>query len=499
MAQIWAHYSRSAWRELVCQWPLNPYAISTPTGLSFTLTLLSWCPLYRDHTFKPINLAMHVLIVSSFNMMSLRRGNSRLPIPSFCLVAHLGDKQDNFEDQVKALEAKLFASYSELNNKDNLVKQHAKVFEEVVSGWEKADAEVGSLRHQLESLSLSKLIVDKKAAHLDGALKECMKQIRTIREESEQKLQEVNKLEEGLRDEVGENVALLRSLQERSNKIVKLKEYTSEIEAEELDIRNEEKNIMMRSAEVENKQHKEGVKNNVKLEEAESSQHVINAPHLRKTCSKTNNLQESEFLPKQLEVLEKETKKLKEAFASISIPDHSDIRMVSSLGKFENRKSETILELMDDFLEVEKMACLSDNGNVPLGIINKANGNASHFEEILLPITSDFPLCLKSNCDDDDDSSCQQSSKNDMLVAGDSKVDTEVEIIQHPDVATAVSSFHHFGSSVLGASLRSHQNEPGVEIFLEGLGPVIPKDKERDPSSGDLQKMTPLFLPYFTF
>ncbi|KAK7307489.1 hypothetical protein VNO77_40599 [Canavalia gladiata] len=594
-------------------------------------------------------------------------------------VAHLGDQQDNcknkdyvqismesytylsgledqvvtFEDQVKALEAKLSTTYSELNNKDNLVKQHAKVAEEAVSGWEKADAEVVSLRHQLESLSLSKLIVDEKAAHLDGALKECMKQIRTIREESEQKLQEVilkksqqweklkleleaqvNKLEEGLRDEVGENAALLRSLQESSNKIVKLKEEKSETEAEvellkknvwskekeitslkyelhmiskELDIRNEEKNIMMRSAEVANKQHKEDVKNIAKLEgecqrlrgllrkklpgpaalaqmklEAESSHHVINAPHLRKTCFKTDNLQESEFLPKQLEVLEEETKTLKEALASsnaelqasrnlnaktvgklksleseiqvfhqerrahksilatnyrnslsriysnpssitsisdnghedpespvepcaVSIPDHSDIRMVRSLGKFENHKSETISELMDDFLEVEKMACLSDNGSVPLGIINKANDNAedkkqtgccslnqnktnqtiepgsdSDYLPILkrlqstismitnsetkdyniwklfkdlqvtvcelrsyLPITSDCPLCLKSNCNDDD-SSCQQSSKTDMPVAGDSKVDTEVEIIQHQDVATAVSSFHHF-------------------------------------------------------
>jgi len=46
----------------------------------------------------------------------------------------LDDQVVNLEDQLKALEAKLSSVYSELNNKDNLVKQHAKVAEEAVSG-----------------------------------------------------------------------------------------------------------------------------------------------------------------------------------------------------------------------------------------------------------------------------------------------------------------------------------------------------------------------------
>ncbi|XP_020216169.1 filament-like plant protein 5 [Cajanus cajan] len=442
----------------------------------------------------------------------------QISMESYTRMSGLEDQAANLEDQVKALEAKLSAVYSELNNKDTLVKQHAKVAEEAVSGWEKADAEVVSLKRQLESFSLSKLTADEKAAHLDGALKECMKQIRTVKEESERKLQEVihmksnqwekikleleaqiDNLDEGLREVAGENDALLRSLQESSNNIVKLKEEKSEAEAEvellkksiqskekeitslkyelhmiskELDIRNEEKNMIMRSAEVANKQHAEDVKNIAKLEsecqrlrgllrkklpgpaalaqmklEVESSHHVISASHLRKTCSKTDSMQESEFLTKQLEVLEEETKTLKEALASsnaelqasrnlyaktvgrfkrleaeihqersaqkanlatnygnsisriytyppsissmsdnghedpespaescsTSIPDHSNIRRIGSVGKFVNHKSETISELMDDFLEVEKMACLSDNGGVPLGVNSKAS------------------------------------------------------------------------------------------------------------------------------
>ncbi|KAL2348597.1 hypothetical protein Fmac_002597 [Flemingia macrophylla] len=461
--------------------------------------------------------------LSSMAHVGDRQDNSKnknyvhISMESYTRLSGLEDQAANLEDQVKALETKLSAVYSELNSKDDLVKQHAKVAEEAVSGWEKADAEVVSLRRQLESLSLSKLAADEKAAHLDGALKECMKQIRTVKEDSEQKLLEVihlksnqwekikleleaqiDNLDEGLRELAGENDALLRSLQESSNKIVKLKEEKSEAEAEvellkksvqskekeitslkyelhmiskELDIRNEEKNMIMRSAEVANKQHAEDAKNITKLEsecqrlrcllrkklpgpaalaqmklEVETSHHVISASHLRKACSKTDSMQEFEFLTKQLEVLEEETKTLKEALASsnaelqtsrnlfaktvgrlkrleaeihqersaqkanlatnynsmnriysyppsitsmsdnghedpespvescsTSNPDHSGIRRIGSVGKFENHKSETISELMEDFLEMEKMACLSDNGAVPLGIISKAS------------------------------------------------------------------------------------------------------------------------------
>ncbi|RDX67080.1 Filament-like plant protein 5, partial [Mucuna pruriens] len=601
----------------------------------------------------------------------------QISMESYTRMSGLEDQVVNLEDQVKALEAKLSAVHSELNNKDNLVKQHAKVAEEAVSGWEKADAEVVSLRRQLESLSLSKLTVDDKAAHLDGALKECMKQIRTVKEESEQKLQEVilmkshqwekiklefeaqiDSLDEGLREVAGENASLLRSLQESSNKIVQLKEEKSEAEAEvdllnksvqskekeinslkyelhmiskELDIRNEEKNMIMRSAEVANKQHTEDVKNIAKLEsecqrlrgllrkklpgpaalaqmklEVESSHYVINAPHLRKTCLKTESLQESEFLTKQLEVLEEETKTLKEALASsnaelqtsrnlyaktvgrlkcleaeihqersaqkailatnygnslsriysnppsitsisdnghedpegpvescaTSIPDHSDTRRIGSVGKFENHRSETISELMDDFLEVEKMACLSDNGGVPLGIINKANdvtkdkeqiscssSNQNCFDKtnqtiepdadcdylpILKRLQSIISMITNSETKDSnirklfedlqvtvcelrsylpttsDCPLCLKSFKTDMPVTGDSKVDTEFGVTEHQDVATAVSSICCFvvtlgreTSRLQGNCYNGHKLDTQSEDFFSSLNQLI--------------------------
>ncbi|KAG8632360.1 filament-like plant protein 4 isoform X2 [Manihot esculenta] len=216
------------------------------------------------------------------------------------------------EDEIKELNEKLSAANLEMTTKENLVKQHAKVAEEAVSGWEKAEAEALALKNHLESVTLSKLTAEDRASHLDGALKECMRQIRNLKEEHEQKLQDVIlsktkqwdkirlefesrivNLDQELLRSAAENDALSRSLQERSNMIIKISEEKSQAETDiellksniescereinslkyelhivskELEIRNEEKNMSMRSAEVANKQQMEGVKKIAKLE-----------------------------------------------------------------------------------------------------------------------------------------------------------------------------------------------------------------------------------------
>ncbi|KAK7280733.1 hypothetical protein RJT34_25800 [Clitoria ternatea] len=222
------------------------------------------------------------------------------------------EKVQTLEDEIKGLNDQLSAANSEINTKESLVKQHAKVAEEAVSGWEKAEAEALALKNHLETVTLAKLTAEDQASQLDGALKECMRQIRNLKEEHDQKIQEValtktkqlDKIKGELEAKIGnfeqellrsaaENAALSRSLQERSNMIIKLGEEKANAEAEiehlkgniescereinslkyelhviskELDIRNEEKNMSMRSAEAANKQHMEGVKKITKLE-----------------------------------------------------------------------------------------------------------------------------------------------------------------------------------------------------------------------------------------
>ncbi|CAA3030165.1 Hypothetical predicted protein [Olea europaea subsp. europaea] len=139
-----------------------------------------------------------------------------------------------------------------------------------------------------------------------------MRQIRSLKEEHEGNLREIvldktkqfdkmklhleaniANLEEELLRSAAENTSLSRSLQERSNMLINLSEEKSQAEAEiellksniesrdreinsfkyelhiaskELEIRNEEKNMGVRSAEVANKQHLEVVKKIAKLE-----------------------------------------------------------------------------------------------------------------------------------------------------------------------------------------------------------------------------------------
>ena len=108
-----------------------------------------------------------------------------------------------------------------------------------------------ALKNHLESVTLLKLTAEDRATHLDGALKECMRQIRNLKEEHEQKIQEVAlsktkqldkikgeleakivNFEQELLRSAAENGALSRSLQECSNMLIKLSEEKAHAEAE---------------------------------------------------------------------------------------------------------------------------------------------------------------------------------------------------------------------------------------------------------------------------
>ncbi|KAL9244101.1 hypothetical protein vseg_017909 [Gypsophila vaccaria] len=222
------------------------------------------------------------------------------------------DQVQTMDEEIKKLNEKLLSANSEITTKEELVKQHAKVAEEAVSGWEKAEAEALTLKNHLESVTLAKLAVEDRAAHLDGALKECMRRIRNLMEDNEQKLQDVahtknmqyDRMKHELESKIGcldqdlmraeaENTAITRALQERSNMLIKVSEEKARAEAEiellrsnvescereinslkyelsivskEMEIRTEEKNMSVKTAEVANKQQLESVKKIAKLE-----------------------------------------------------------------------------------------------------------------------------------------------------------------------------------------------------------------------------------------
>ncbi|XP_050230372.1 filament-like plant protein 4 [Mercurialis annua] len=518
----------------------------------------------------------------------------QISVESYTHLTGLEDQVKNYEQQVESLEDEikelnenLSAANSEMITKDNLVKQHAKVAEEAVSGWEKAEAEALALKNHLESVTLSKLTAEDRAAHLDGALKECMRQIRNLKEEHEQKLQDVvlskNKqcekmkleleakmanLDQELLQSAAEYAAISRSLQERSNMLIKISEEKSQAEAEiehlksniescereisslkyehhviskELEIRNEEKNMGLRSAEVANKQHAEGVKKIAKLEaECQRLRGLVRkklpgpaalaqmkleveslgrdyvdsrqrrspvkppSPHLSAVTEfSLDNAQkfqkENEFLTERLLTMEEETKMLKEALAKrnselqasrnlcaktasrlqsleaqasslpksspssvVQIPiggyssqnmsnppsltsmseDGNDddrscadswttslVSEVSHLKKEKNgeksnkTKAAQHLELMDDFLEMEKLACLNENGSVDIS--DSRNNNTS---EVLNGDTSTEVTPSKDTLSEEQkmsDSSVNHASSNRDLSAADSGSDID--------------------------------------------------------------------------
>lgn len=216
------------------------------------------------------------------------------------------------EEKVKTVNSKLSAALAESKAKDDLVKQHAKVAEEAVSGWEKAEAEAVSLKEELDAALQQKTAAEDRVCHLDGALKECMRQLRQVREEHEQKVHDVvmknaneldrirTELEEqlvGINHQLleadAENTVLRKSLQEKTQIIEELSERKNYVEADfkvlqvklnslekensslryelhvlnkELEIRNEEKEYNRRSTDAANKQFIESTKKIAKLE-----------------------------------------------------------------------------------------------------------------------------------------------------------------------------------------------------------------------------------------
>ncbi|GKC43440.1 filament-like plant protein 4 [Tanacetum coccineum] len=90
----------------------------------------------------------------------------QISVDSYSHLMGLEDQIKNLEDEVKDLNEQLSAAHDEITTKENVVKQHAKVTEDVVSA-------------------------EDKASYLDDAIKECMWQIRNLKEKHTQNVYDV--------------------------------------------------------------------------------------------------------------------------------------------------------------------------------------------------------------------------------------------------------------------------------------------------------------------
>ncbi|KAK1413483.1 hypothetical protein QVD17_35257 [Tagetes erecta] len=233
---------------------------------------------------------------------------------------------------VKTLTEKLSEALRNINAKEQLVNQHAKVAEEAVSGWEKAEQEVLALRQQVEVLTARNATLEDRVVHLDEALKECLRQLRQTREEKEQIANEARESESSL---TSIDTSFHHKLEMREKENLDLKHKISSM-AEELEIRLIERDLSNGAAEQASKQVLESVKKVAKLE--------AECRRLNVALQKTNNhpLQSRKMA---------------------SVAKNVDFKETSRFARTRTDSSVEI-DLMNDFLEMERLVALPGDSEV---------------------------------------------------------------------------------------------------------------------------------------
>ncbi|OIW20977.1 hypothetical protein TanjilG_26711 [Lupinus angustifolius] len=308
---------------------------------------------------------------------------------------------------VKTLTEKLSAALLDIRTKEELIKENAKLAEEAVSGWEKAENEVLTLKQQLDAAKQKNSVLEDQVAHLDEALEECMKQLWQAKEKKEQNINEsvannpygwdsekselegkVKDLEAQLETAKAYAAASIRSdlyyrLEdvEKENSILK-----SELQSrlEELEFRIIERDLSNQAAEAASKQHLESVNKVAKLEaECRKLKNIARKTlssndHKSLTASSvcvesfTDSLSDS---GERLQTFDSDMRKLGGWDMNEHERRHSDSwALITELDQFKNENSNgkksknhmvpsTEINLMDDFLEMERLAALPDTEN----------------------------------------------------------------------------------------------------------------------------------------
>lgn len=226
---------------------------------------------------------------------------------------------EEFEDSIKTLSEKLSAALRNVSLKEDLVQQHSKVAEEAVEGWEKSESEVLALRKQLEVLTLRNSTLEDRVSHLDGALKECLRQLRQTKEENaenfdqaiEKKTFEWQKTKTQLENQLSDLRSQLQSAKKTELSLTSNEKAEKEISAlklelasmaEELEIRLIERELSNQAAEQASKLHLESSRKAAKFE-AECRR--LNAALKKALASNNHHAQSnSDAPPKEIKLMD---------------------------------------------------------------------------------------------------------------------------------------------------------------------------------------------------
>ncbi|GAB4835517.1 hypothetical protein Ancab_000426 [Ancistrocladus abbreviatus] len=311
------------------------------------------------------------------------------------------DKEAN--DTVKILTEKLSEALSNISGKEELVMQHAKVAEEAVTGWEKAEQEVVTLKKQLDAATKKNSELEDRVGHLDGAPKECVRQLRQAGEQQNQKMQEAvarsyqewEAEKSELQSQLAELHAQLETTKIEAASLVdsdlqlKLDAATKENASlrlelhslfEVLELRTLERDLSTQTAEAASKQHLESIKRVAKLEaELRRLKNVNRKASTLNDCmsftassayvdSLTDSQPDSGERPVALEADLRKAMSLElsdheaghsDSWASALIAELDQFKIKIAAGK-NLMVSSPEIGLMDDFLEMERLAALPE-------------------------------------------------------------------------------------------------------------------------------------------
>lgn len=96
--------------------------------------------------------------------------------------ANLANKME-LEKNLKISDEKLSAALAEINAEDEIAKKQTNIAREAIQGWEKTETEVLALKQELEKATQQRVADEERLHGADAALKECMLQLRFVREE----------------------------------------------------------------------------------------------------------------------------------------------------------------------------------------------------------------------------------------------------------------------------------------------------------------------------
>ncbi|RWV94841.1 hypothetical protein GW17_00042587 [Ensete ventricosum] len=289
-------------------------------------------------------------------------------------------------EAVKRLTQKLSVALLNVSAKEDLVKQHAK-----------AEAEVVSLKQQLQTTLQKNSALEDKTSQLDGALKECVKQLHQSREEQEEKVghsisektqmwrSEKHVLEKQLLELTAQLEAaktkagtlfdhgLKARLEavEKENRVLKTELHS---QSEDLQVLLLERELSNKAAETASKQHLESIKKVTKLE-AECSRLQITNRRLS-SASDRKPISSSACIES---LTDSQSDSGEQSLGIDNGPERSDSwasALIAELDQFKSEKADSRIltrcpaeiELMDDFLEMEKLVALpeTDPGNSDL-------------------------------------------------------------------------------------------------------------------------------------